>query len=1129
MTIRTALVLLCLCALRPAGGASAATYTDLLTQAEALAASGETDSAGAVLTSALDTALSTYGESDTAVSFSFFEDGIRTRYYFRTNEEAESLYTRALRVREAIDREDTEETARILFRLSRIKLFTGKGEEAMELTRRSLAMREALLGPDDPDLAQTLLLAGFLCRTAAGDAEEAIGLLERALPIYESFYGPESEETGYCLLQLGVSYGNAFKHEEAERVFKRKLALDERLYGPESVEVALSLNNLASIYKRRYDYGRAVPMYERSIAIREKVSDPADPELGRALENLARVYLGQYRYAESEAAYKRVLEIYETAYGRDSVDYGFAMGFLGFLYKEMGRYAEAEPLLTGSAEIIEHHYGVGDPRTCGRLNDLALLHKDQGRLPEAEAAFRRIIGIKEDHGQEDPQLAIYLYNLAGLCRDTGRYSEAVSMLKRAIAIWEEVYGADHGDVGGGLIELGETYRMKGNYAEAEAAFKRAEGIHVALFGESNVECARAQQGLADVYLDQGMYAQAESYLNRALAIREPQLDPNHPSIAETLESTLRLCRHRKEYGRAVELAERIWRMRSISFLENADVLSERDALTFAADLRRSVDALLTAYDDFDAQDEDRVADIARVIISSKGQVSDGIFERRRDLVEETDSTTLAIADRLRNVKVYLSQLYVRGPGEDIGDHRARLDSLGTIANALEADLARQSASFRRRREAETVGPEKLASLLPEGSGLLEFLRYDYMELPNETPVGRYLVLVLRPDEEPALVDLGGAERIDAAVEKWRAHLLRLAESGRLPNIVDQQEYERLSRDLYAAVWKPVERYIEGSRTVFVAPDGALNLIAFAGLEARAGEYLIERHALHYLSAGRDLARLEYEPEQALGLFALGDPDYGASATNRVAAMPAPEDSVIQVAFATRNLRSGCGALSDMEVPSLPGTRREVELVSRSWEENTVEPVVTCFGLEASEEFFKAEAPGKRVIHLATHGYFLGGACRPDSAGTDYVGENPLLLSGLFLAGANLHGDGADSLGADDGILTAYEVSAMDLKGTGLVVLSACETGLGEVAQGEGVYGLRRAFQMAGARTVVSALWPVSDEATADMMGGLYTRGDTPLPDTMRRIQLEKIEALRSERNIDHVFTWGAFIGVGDWR
>lgn len=211
------------------------------------------------------------------------------------------------------------------------------------------------------------------------------------------------------------------------------------------------------------------------------------------------------------------------------------------------------------------------------------------------------------------------------------------------------------------------------------------------------------------------------------------------------------------------------------------------------------------------------------------------------------------------------------------------------------------------------------------------------------------------------------------------------------------------------------------------------------------------------------------------------------------------------------------------------------MIASQWRESTSELVVAHYGPDASEENFKAHAPGSRVIHLATHGYFIEGSCQPNlpkrgiDAEQGFVGENPLLLSGLLFAGSNLHGAGADSAQAEDGILTAYEVSALDLEGTEIVVLSACETGLGEVKEGEGVYGLRRAFQMAGARTVVSALWPVSDQATADMMGQLYDKGDESLPETIRNIQLKKIDELQSDNKVDHPFSWGAFIALGDWR
>jgi CHAT domain-containing protein len=316
------------------------------------------------------------------------------------------------------------------------------------------------------------------------------------------------------------------------------------------------------------------------------------------------------------------------------------------------------------------------------------------------------------------------------------------------------------------------------------------------------------------------------------------------------------------------------------------------------------------------------------------------------------------------------------------------------------------------------------------------------------------------------------------------------------------------------VWEPIEECVSGGSLVVIAPDGALNMLSFSGLTDGEGRYLVEHFPIHYLCSGRDVIRFKDEIEAASGLFALGDLDYDASASTSLPELAA-EDTVPELAYyITRNVRSGCGDLKEMTVGPLPATRKEVELVASGWQGLTDEPATVCLGPDATEDRFKAEVPGMRVVHLATHGYFLEGTCQPEQPermlGSEmgFVGENPLLLSGLFFAGANLHGEGADSLGAEDGILTAYEVSAMDLSGTEMVVLSACETGLGRVEEGEGVYGLRRASQMAGARTVVSALWPVSDEATAEMMSRLYEREDESMPETMRRIQLDKIAELR---------------------
>ena len=181
---------------------------------------------------------------------------------------------------------------------------------------------------------------------------------------------------------------------------------------------------------------------------------------------------------------------------------------------------------------------------------------------------------------------------------------------------------------------------------------------------------------------------------------------------------------------------------------------------------------------------------------------------------------------------------------------------------------------------------------------------------------------------------------------------------------------------------------------------------------------------------------------------------------------------------------------------------------------------------ASEERFKKQSKQHRVIHIATHGYFVEGDCREDR---NVAGENSLLQSGLVLAGGNLHGAGADSVGAEDGILTALEVSSLDLRGTDLVVLSACETGLGKIEQGEGVYGLRRAFQIAGVRTVVSSLWQISDDETARFMKELYSQKAITYPELMRKAMLNRLNQLRLRHLPTNPSLWAGFIATGDWK
>ena len=228
----------------------------------------------------------------------------------------------------------------------------------------------------------------------------------------------------------------------------------------------------------------------------------------------------------------------------------------------------------------------------------------------------------------------------------------------------------------------------------------------------------------------------------------------------------------------------------------------------------------------------------------------------------------------------------------------------------------------------------------------------------------------------------------------------------------------------------------------------------------------------------------------------------------------------------RGARSNCSAMHTMQFSDLPSSAKEVENISRLWKRGVNEPgeVVELTGELAGPERFKALAPGRRTIHLAVHGFVAGTDC------ADPVrNENPLLLTGLALAGANRHGT-AES--AEDGILTAEEIASLDLRGVEWAVLSACDTGLGKTTASEGVFGLRRAFQMAGAHTVIMSLWPVEDKVTTEWMQSLYEQRLSKHMDTANAVRTANLETLKRRRAAGqgtHPFYWAPFVAVGDWR
>jgi CHAT domain-containing protein len=363
----------------------------------------------------------------------------------------------------------------------------------------------------------------------------------------------------------------------------------------------------------------------------------------------------------------------------------------------------------------------------------------------------------------------------------------------------------------------------------------------------------------------------------------------------------------------------------------------------------------------------------------------------------------------------------------------------------------------------------------------------------------------------------------------------------------EEKYRAAARSLTDRIWDPVSEQLGKADRVFLVPDGTLNLVNFYALPYSDGSFWIERGpTVHILSAERDLVLEDDIDDTGSGILVLGGADFDLEGLGSdLAGMVDPDRDATAHWF--RGPRFGCEEFKEVRFEPLPASAQEASMISSVWSSSPRRrgDVTHLTGSGANELQVKIQAPGKQVLHLATHGFFIGGVCPRKEAGTRGIGglsprqesssrfaraENTLLLSGLALAGAN-HRYNANA-SQEDGILTAEEIASLNLSGVEWAVLSACDTGLGHIEESEGVLGLRRAFRVAGARTLIMSLWAVEDKATEEWMSALYhariVRG-MDSAQCVRQASLEVLESRRERGDNTHPFSWAGFVGAGDWR
>ena len=1037
--------------------------------------------------------------------------------------------------------------------------------ERRSLAERSLAIKERVLGPDDLEVATSLHLLANL-HLAAADFSGARPLYERALAIREKALGPENPAVADTLATFASLLFDTGEYAAALPLNERALAIREKALGPGHPLVAASLNNIANLHAVMGDFGEARAAQERAIAIREKALGPDHPDLAKSLGNMANLLDIMGDYAAARSMYERALAIFDKALGPGNSFSATHMNNLAGTLESMGDYAGARALYERTLDIREKSLRPDHPDVAQSLMNLANLLTTTGDGAAARPFAERAVAIDEKAlGPDHPDVAVAL----GMLAQTLEPVAAHGLLERALAIKEKALGPDHPSVADTLDSLSQLDQSTNDYAAARRVQERALAIREKAFGPDHPGLAWGLDNLAISLTETGDVAAARPLLERAVHLVETSVGEGSPELASDLSDLARVRAIQSDVSGALGSALRAERIARDHLRLTAASLSERQALRYAATRPSGLDLALTlAARGLEPASRRQVLDAA---VRSRAVVLDEIAARHRAIGGNADPAVAQLVKDLASSGARLANLLVRGPGDqEPATYRRLLEDARHETERKESALAAASAAFTRDLTRSRLGLEEVAANLPPRSALVSFLLYKRADLnpgrsgsPSARPsdhagdVPSYLALVLRSgDAAPQVVDLGPAGEVDRLVRRWKDEA-----SGRRSGLGAPGEaaYREAGAALRAAVWDPVSRAIGDSERAFVVPDGTLNLVNLASLPLGRDGYLVERGpVVHILSDERDLVGSD-DPRHGQGLLAVGGANYDASTpfgslAKPPAAKPKSGDAPVVLASATtyRGPHASCNDFASVHFEPLPATARETREIAREWRKQGKGDAAVVLDLHdaaASETDLKRLAPGHRVLHLATHGFILGGDCKsalasargigalseapasgPKSEAAPIDGENPLLLSGLALAGANHRGAAAE--GEDDGILTAEEVASLDLTGVEWAVLSACETGLGDVQAGEGVFGLRRAFQVAGAASLIMSLWSVDDEATRAWMSALYKGRLERHLDTAQAVHDASLTLLNQRRAAGlstHPFYWAAFVAAGDWR
>lgn len=1061
------------------------------------------------------------------------------------NTDAEKIYLECLKIKESVYSKKSNFYALTLVNIGAVYDNLGEYNKAEKYLKEALQIYKEVNGGEGENYATALSNIANVY-SSMGKTKEADEALREALQVYKRMAGENSP--GYLTAYNNLAYTHVAngQYELAQKEFQEIIQLRSKIQGAEHTEVAVSIYNLANLETQLSHYKIAEELYLKALQIQKKALGENHSSYANILQSLAQLYFTTGRYQKAEKSFDECEKIYNRLYGNMHPEMAVFLNNKAQFYFELTQYNKSEELYENALEINFNAYGKDHPNNIALYSNFANLKTAKTEFKQAEELLLKANQIvKNQYGEKHPDYATTLNNLASLYAKLGNYDKAELYYQQSLAKRKDIYGEKHPEYGVSLNNLGALYLERANDAttdkeildlslKAIVLFQKSLVIDSINIGKENLDYASHLNNLAEAYRVRMEWEKAETYFNQSLTIEEKVLGKFNSKSAITLHNMAMLYSAQKKYDKAEQLAlqsfeifktvygpesiasasltsslaniyhrqgktdeaEKHYKMaltiQQRALDQNFTFLSEEEKEKYIA----SVSVYNNMYNSFAYAIKDNKKPITISVyeneVRNKGALLRSSSRIKNIAANSTDESIKTTFSQWTDLKQQLAVLY----SSNAEDKKAKLDSLEILANALEKELTEKSTDIKTLLEQRNVTYEDVKKQLGSQQAAIEFIRYTVVQDTSIHDLKMYCALVLKNNQSyPEMIKLC-----------YEDDLQKILGENKVNNVDYISSIYTKNSQFYTLLWEPLQASLENITEIFYSPSGLLNKVSFAAIRDKENTYLSDKFLLHQVNSTAQIRSAEKLALKGNQIAVYGGVAYNTSST---------KNTIWKY---------------------LPGTMTEAEKINTIALSAGMKPILMT-GEKATESNFKTldDNGSPIIIHIATHGFFFSDPeetkkqlvietkeavnFRGTSIGTKNLIENsnPLMRSGIVLAGANNIWNETSANG-EDGVLTAYEAGLMNLNQTALAVLSACETGLGDIKGNEGVYGLQRAFKIAGAQKLMMSLWQVPDKETEEFMSTFYTQ-------LTKLNQIEKAYAATQKimRNKYEPYYWAAFV------